>query len=485
MADSGTYTIIHLFSNAAFTFLPILIAVSAARVFGGNLFLGAVIGMIMVHPDLMNAWSVATAESVPQATAWFGLYNIDLVGYQGHVIPVVIAVWFMSALEKKLHKIVPEIIDLFVTPLVTVLVTGYLTLTIFGPVFSFIENGVLDGVRYLITLPFGIGAALAGAIYPFTVVAGVHHMYNALEAGLLSADGINTWMPIATAANVAQGAAALAVALKAKNQKMKSLALPASLSAFMGITEPAIFGVNLRLFKPFLAGAIGGACGALVAGITGIGATAYGITGIFGYLITTNYTLQYTLVMAVAVAVAFVISWFLYREEKPAEKTETKAEIREEVRTGPYTVYAPIEGTVIPLSEVPDETFAAEVLGKGAAIRPAKGEVKAPVSGTVTTLFETKHAVGITSEDGVEILIHVGINTLELSGKYYDAHVSEGDTVKTGDLLLTFDMEQIQAAGYETVTPVIISNTDDYADVKNLKMGTTRSMEPILKVNKE
>lgn len=485
MADSGTYTIIHLFSNAAFTFLPILIAVSAARVFGGNLFLGAVIGMIMVHPDLMNAWSVATAESVPQATAWFGLYNIDLVGYQGHVIPVVIAVWFMSALEKKLHKIVPEIIDLFVTPLVTVLVTGYLTLTIFGPVFSFIENGVLDGVRYLITLPFGIGAALAGAIYPFTVVAGVHHMYNALEAGLLSADGINTWMPIATAANVAQGAAALAVALKAKNQKMKSLALPASLSAFMGITEPAIFGVNLRLFKPFLAGAIGGACGALVAGITGIGATAYGITGIFGYLITTNYTLQYTLVMAVAVAVAFVISWFLYREEKPAEKTETKAEIREEVRTEPYTVYAPIEGTVIPLSEVPDETFAAEVLGKGAAIRPAKGEVKAPVSGTVTTLFETKHAVGITSEDGVEILIHVGINTLELGGKYYDAHVSEGDTVKAGDLLLTFDMEQIQAAGYEAVTPVIISNTDDYADVENLKMGTTRSMEPILKVNKE
>lgn len=485
MADSGTYTIIHLFSSAAFTFLPILIAVSAARVFGGNLFLGAVIGMIMVHPDLMNAWSVATADSVPQASAWFGLYHIDLVGYQGHVIPVVIAVWFMSTLEKKLHKIVPEIIDLFVTPLVTVLVTGYLTLTIFGPVFSFVENGVLDGVKYLITLPFGIGAALAGAVYPFTVVAGVHHMYNALEAGLLSADGMNTWMPIATAANVAQGAAALAVALKARNQKMKSLALPASLSAFMGITEPAIFGVNLRLFKPFLAGAIGGACGALIAGITGIGASAYGITGIFGYLITTNYTVQYTIVMAVAAAVAFVLSWILYREEKPADKTEPVKEVTEAVRTEPYTVYAPIEGSVIPLSEVPDETFAAEVLGKGAAIRPAKGEVKSPVSGTVTTLFETKHAVGITSDDGVEILIHVGINTLELGGKYYDAHVSEGDAVKAGDLLLTFDMEQIQAAGYEIVTPVIISNTDDYAEVKNLKMGETRSMEPILKVSKE
>lgn len=176
MTQSGTYTIIHLFSNAAFVFLPILIAISAAKVFGGNIFLGAVIGMIMIHTDLMNAWSVASAEAIPTADAWFGLYQINLVGYQGHVIPVVIAVWFMSMLEKKLHKIVPEIIDLFVTPLVTVLATGYLTLTVFGPVFSWIENGVLDGVQFLITLPLGIGSALAGAVYAPTVVAGVHHM---------------------------------------------------------------------------------------------------------------------------------------------------------------------------------------------------------------------------------------------------------------------------------------------------------------------
>lgn len=314
MASSGTYTIVHLFSNAAFVFLPVLIAISAAKVFGGNLFLGAVIGMIMIHPDLLNAWAVAGAEQIPSASAWFGLYDVNLVGYQGHVIPVVIAVWFMSVLEKKLHKIVPEIIDLFVTPLVTVLITGYLTLTIFGPVFSWIENGVLSGVQWLITLPFGIGAGLAGAIYAPTVVAGVHHMYNALEAGLLSANGVNTWMPIATAANVAQGAAALALALKTKNKKTKALALPASLSAFLGITEPAIFGVNIRYGKLFLSGCIGGACGALVAGITGIGASAYGVTGLFGFLITTDATLSYLLVMAVAVTVSFTLSWILYRE---------------------------------------------------------------------------------------------------------------------------------------------------------------------------
>lgn len=316
MTESGTYTIIHLFSNAAFVFLPVLIAISAAKAFGGNMFLGAVIGMIMIHPDLMNAWSVAGAESVPTASAWFGLYDINLVGYQGHVIPVIIAVFVMSFIEKRLHKIVPEMIDLFVTPLVTVLVTGYLTLTIFGPVFSALENWVLDGVQFLISIPFGIGAFLVGGIYAPTVVAGVHHMYNALEAGMLSATGVNTWMPIATAANVAQGAAALALALKTKNKKTKALALPASLSAFLGITEPAIFGVNIRFMKPFVAGCIGGAAGALYAAVTGIGATAYGITGIFGFLITTDYAFSYLITMLIASGVAFVISWVLYKDKK-------------------------------------------------------------------------------------------------------------------------------------------------------------------------
>ena len=323
--SGSIYTFAQLFSNTAYTFLPILIAYSGAKVFGANPYLGAVIGMIMIHPDLMNAWSVVDAESIPKLNAWFGLYQIELVGYQGHVIPVVIAVWFMSMLEKKLHKIVPEIIDLFVTPLVTVLVTGYLTLTIFGPVFSWVENGVLEGAQWLITLPFGIGAALCGAVYAPTVVAGVHHMYSALEAGLISKSGLNTWMPIATAANVGQGAAALALALKTKNSRVKALALPSSLSAFLGITEPAIFGVNIRYMKPFVAGMIGGACGALIAGWTGIGATAYGVTGLFGYLITTDDTLQYTLVIAVAFVVSFVISWVLYHDEKtPGEKTAAR-----------------------------------------------------------------------------------------------------------------------------------------------------------------
>lgn len=499
MTDSGTYTIIHLFSNAAFVFLPILIAISAARVFGGNIFLGAVIGMIMIHTDLLNAWSVATADSIPTAEAWFGLYDINLVGYQGHVIPVVIAVWFMSMLEKKLHKIVPEIIDLFVTPLVTVLVTGYLTLTIFGPVFSWIENGVLDGVQFLITLPLGIGSALAGAVYAPTVVAGVHHMYNALEAGLLSSEGINIWMPIASAANTAQGAAALAMALKTKNQKLKALALPSSLSAFLGITEPVIFGVNLRYIKCFIAGCVGGAVGGLVAGITGVGASAYGITGLFGYLITTDYTLQYTLVIGVAVATAFILSWILFREEgtEPAKAGNTGGNVQKkaagkagenaldkapEAETEKNTVYSPLKGQAIPLSQVKDETFAGEVLGKGAAVVPEEGKVYAPFDGTVDTVFETKHAVGLTSRDGVEILIHVGLNTVELNGKFYETHVKEGDMVKAGQLLTSFSMEDIRKAGYDITTPVIVTNSDDYEEVKQEKTGAVKKLDKLLTV---
>ena len=488
MAESGTYTIIHLFSNAAFVFLPILIAISAAKVFGGNLFLGAVIGMIMIHTDLLNAWSVATADTIPTAEAWFGLYEINLVGYQGHVIPVVIAVWFMSMLEKKLHKIVPEIIDLFVTPLVTVLVTGYLTLTIFGPVFSWIENGVLNGVEFLITLPLGIGSALAGAVYAPTVVAGVHHMYNALEAGLLSSEGINIWMPIASAANVAQGAAALAMALKTRNQKLKALALPSSLSAFLGITEPVIFGVNLRYMKCFIAGCSGGAIGGLIAGITGVGASAYGITGLFGYLITTDYTLQYTMVVGAAAAAAFVISWILYREEAPAQagdssqKSLPKEEKAETVQTEKNTVYSPLTGKAIPLTEVNDSTFAGEVLGKGAAVIPEKGEVCAPFNGTVETVFETKHAIGLRSDDGVELLIHIGVNTVELEGKYYETHVNEGDRITAGQLLVSFSMEDIRKAGYDITTPVIVTNSDDYQEVCQEKTGEIRKLEKILTV---
>lgn len=491
MAESGTYTIIHLFSNAAFVYLPILIAVSAAKVFGGNQFLGAVIGMIMIHADLINAWSVSGMDKadIPTASAWFGLYDINLVGYQGHVIPVVIAVWLMSVIEKKLHKIVPEIIDLFVTPLVTVLVTGYVTLTIIGPFFSTLENYVLAGAQHLIALPFGIGAAICGAFYAPTVVAGLHHMYNAIEIGLISQTGWNTWMPIATAANVAQGAAALAVAVKTKNDKTKSMALPASLSAFLGITEPAIFGVNVRFMKPFAAGCIGGAAGALVAGIFGIGATAYGITGIFGFLITTHYTVQYAIEMIVAAGVAFAISWTLYKDPETAPKTKMNEAVRaeeflveNEPKAKPDTVYSPLSGNAIALENVNDPTFASGALGKGVAVVPSEGKVYAPFDGILDLLYDTKHALGMTSSDGIELLVHVGLNTVELDGKYYTAHAKSGDTIKKGQLLLEFDISKIKEAGYDIMTPVIVTNADNYKEAAVVKNGRVKAAEKAIVV---
>lgn len=491
MAESGTYTIIHLFSNAAFVYLPILIAVSAAKVFGGNQFLGAVIGMIMIHSDLINAWSVSGMDKadIPTASAWFGLYDINLVGYQGHVIPVVIAVWLMSVIEKKLHKIVPEIIDLFVTPLVTVLVTGYVTLTIIGPFFSTLENYVLAGAQHLIALPFGIGAAICGAFYAPTVVAGLHHMYNAIEIGLISQTGWNTWMPIATAANVAQGAAALAVAVKTKNDKTKSMALPASLSAFLGITEPAIFGVNVRFMRPFAAGCIGGAAGALVAGIFGIGATAYGITGIFGFLITTHYTVQYAIEMIVAAGVAFAISWTLYKDPETAPKTKMKEAVsaeeflvENEPKAEPDTVYSPLSGNAIALENVNDPTFASGALGKGFAVVPSEGKVYAPFDGTLDLLYDAKHALGMTSSDGIELLVHVGLNTVELDGKYYTAHAKSGDTIKKGQLLLEFDISKIKEAGYDITTPVIVTNADNYKEAVVVKNGRVKAAEKAIVV---
>ncbi|MBM6869054.1 PTS beta-glucoside transporter subunit IIBCA [Pseudoflavonifractor phocaeensis] len=485
LTESGTYTIFHMFSNAAFVFLPILVAVSAARVFGGNIFLGAVMGMIMIHSDLVNAWNVASmtaaGQTIPTADVWFGLFDIQLTGYQGHVIPVIIAVWLMCQIEKWLHKHVPEMIDLFVTPLTTVCVTGYLTLTIFGPIFSTLETWVLNGVQVLITIPFGIGAALMGIVYPLTVVCGIHHMYNVIEAGMLSS-GLNTWMPIASAANFAQGAACLAVALKTRNRKFKSLALPSALSGFLGITEPAIFGVNLRFVTPLIAGMVGAAAGSVVAYIFGIGATAYGVTGLFGFLTTTGYTVPYLIELVVTFVVAFAVCWVLYREKEEETEKEPKEAQPEQpaVTCVPGVVYAPLSGTVIPMEEIPDPTFAAGVLGMGCGIVPDGSEVVAPFDGTISTAAGTGHAIGISSPDGMELLIHVGIDTVSLDGKGFQLLCAEGDTVKAGQTLMRFDPDVITKAGLSTTTAVMVTNAEDYETVQLVKTGAVRPLEQLL-----
>ena len=467
---SSIYVFAQLFSNVAYTFLPILIAFSAAKVFGGNPFLGAVIGMIMIHPNLQNAWTVAEGVQTWQEV-FFSLYEVPLVGYQGHVIPVIIAVWVMCWLEKRLHKIVPAMFDLFVTPLVSVFVTGYLTLAVIGPVFTTVENHIIDGVQWLIAIPFGIGSFIMGGLYATTVVSGIHHMYTIIDLGQLSAYGLTYWLPLASAANVAQGGAALAVALRTKNKKLKSMALPASLSAFMGITEPAIFGVNLRFFRPFIAGSIGGACGALYASIVGLGATGTGVTGIFGILLHLHHPIQYIITIAIATGVAFAISWFLGipEENEQAQESpvsEPAAPAVAAPQEGDAVIIAPVSGEAVPLSETGDPAFAAETLGKGIAVKPSEGKVFAPCDATVSAVMG--HAVGLTCDNGAELLIHVGVDTVNLNGKHYTGHVEEGQRVKAGDLLLEFDIAAIEKEGYKTITPVIVTNSDDYAGVERM-----------------
>ncbi len=500
---SSIYVFANLFSNIAYTFLQILIAFSAAKAFGANQYLGAVIGMIMIHPSLQNAYTVATEGVQQTQSVFFGLFKIDMVGYQGHVIPVIIAVWILAVIEKKLHKIVPEVLDLFVTPLVSVFVTGYLTLSIVGPIFVWAENAILGAIQWMLTLPLGIGSLIMGGLYAPTVVTGIHQMYTAIDIGQLAKYGVTYWLPLASAANVAQGAAALAVGIKSKDKKIKSLALPSSLSAFMGITEPAIFGVNLRFFKPFIAGCIGGGCGALYASLVHLGAKGTGVTGIFGILLCLNQPLQYLIEMVIAVGVAFVISFLIYKDAEPkaatADAAETAAVENMETTdvvatddtaadttaaTTEETLTSPVNGTQIPLAEVADETFASEMLGATVAVEPADGKIVAPCDGEVSNIFETGHAVCITTESGGELLIHIGIDTVKMDGKGFTKKVSDGDKVHAGDILVEADLEEIKNAGYQTTTMMILTNTDEFGNVTKAEPAEVKTTSKVMTLTK-
>ena len=482
--QSDWFAFLDLVANTAFALLPVLVAISAARVFGGNIFLGAVIGLMMVHPALINAWTVGSYAAGEIPTWHLFFFSVQQVGYQGHVIPVILAVLLMSTVEKWLHKKVPEMIDLFVTPLCTVLVTSFITFTIIGPIFSVFENWVLAGAKWLITVGFGLGAAAMGAIYPLTVVMGLHHMYNVIEAGMISSTGVNTWMPIASAANFAQFGACLAVALKVKNAKTKSVALPSSLSASLGITEPAIFGINVRFMKPFVCGMIGGAVASLFASWmkgtaineagevvkVAFGATTYGVTGIPGIPAVNNVPM-YLVELIIAAGIAFGLTWVVWKEDEPKKAAEPKAEAAPAVptvsviRCANGVVLQPVEGTVIAREDIPDDTFASGVLGDGVGIQPTGEVVVAPFDGTISSVAESQHAVGIEA-NGMEMLIHVGVDTVQMNGDGFTCLVKEGDAVKAGQPLIRFSREKIKAAGYSDTVAVLLTNSDDLDGVE-------------------
>ena len=483
--DFATYT--QILTDTAFIILPGLVVWSTFRVFGGNPAVGIVLGMMLVSGSLPNAWAVASGGEVT-AMNFFGF--IPVVGLQGSVLPAFIIGVVGAKFEKAVRKVVPDVIDLLVTPFVTLLVMSILGLFVIGPVFHVVENYILLGTKAILNLPFGLGGFLIGGVHQVIVVSGVHHIFNLLEVQLLAADHVNPFNAIITAAMTAQGAATVAVGVKTKNPKLKTLAFPAALSAFLGITEPAIFGVNLRYRKPFFLSLIAGAIGGGLASILGLAGTGNGITIIPGtmlYLGNGQLPL-YLLMVAVSFALGFALTYmFGYEDETDGESTVKKPEISEEVvetasKLTDETIQTPIVGDVVALADVNDPVFSSGAMGQGIAVKPSQGVVYAPADAEVSIAFPTGHAFGLKTTNGAEVLIHVGIDTVTMNGDGFEAKVAQGDKVKAGDVLGTFDSNKIAAAGLDDTTMVIVTNTADYVSVAPVATGSVAKGDAIIEV---
>ena len=486
-ADVTTYT--QILTDTAFIILPGLVVWSTFRVFGGNPAVGIVLGMMLVSGSLPNAWAVASGGEVT-AMNFFGF--IPVVGLQGSVLPAFIIGVVGAKFEKAVRKVVPDVIDLLVTPFVTLLVMSILGLFVIGPVFHVVENYILIATKAILGLPFGLGGFLIGGVHQLIVVSGVHHIFNLLEVQLLAADHANPFNAIITAAMTAQGAATVAVGVKTKNPKLKTLAFPAALSAFLGITEPAIFGVNLRFRKPFFLSLIAGAIGGGLASILGLAGTGNGITIIPGTMlyIGNGQLPQYLLMVAVSFVLGFALTYmFGYEDEKEvATEVETERLVQEET-TGNIpavlqneTLVTPIVGDVVALADVNDPVFSSGAMGQGIAVKPSQGVVYAPADAEVSIAFPTGHAFGLKTTDGAEVLIHVGIDTVTMNGEGFEAKVAQGDKVKAGDVLGTFDSNKIAAAGLDDTTMVIVTNTADYASVAPVATGSVAKGDAVIEV---
>ena len=488
--DVTTYT--QILTDTAFIILPGLVVWSTFRVFGGNPAVGIVLGMMLVSDSLPNAWAVASGGEVT-AMQFFGF--IPVVGLQGSVLPAFIIGVVGAKFEKAVRKVVPDVLDLLVTPFVTLLVMSILGLFVIGPVFHVVESYILIGTKAILNLPFGLGGFLIGGVHQLIVVSGVHHIFNLLEVQLLAADHANPFNAIITAAMTAQGAATVAVGVKTKNPKLKTLAFPAALSAFLGITEPAIFGVNLRFRKPFFLSLIAGAIGGGLASILGLAGTGNGITIIPGTMlyIGNGQLLQYLLMVAVSFVLGFALTYMFGYEDEVEEVSGAISEaetdrLTEEAVTGTVVspsegvIQTPIVGDVVALSNVNDPVFSSGAMGQGIAVKPSQDVVYAPADAEVTIVFPTGHAYGLRTANGAEILIHVGIDTVSMNGEGFNHKVAQGDKVKAGDVLGTFDSAKIAAAGLDNTTMVIVTNTADFASVNPVASGSVAKGDAIIEV---
>ena len=517
--------LINLVSSAAFAFLPVLVGFSAAKRFGGNTYLGAAMGAAMVSPSLLSAYSMTDAAAAAkfwaytdQSSVWnlFGL-EVTKVGYQAMVIPTLVVTWIMCLIEKSLHKVLKGTADFLLTPLITLLITGFLAFVVVGPITRELSNYLTYGINWAYTTLGVFGGLIFGFFYSAIVVTGLHQSFPAIEIPLLPSNGGDGdfIFPIASMANVAQGAAALAVFFKTRDAKLKGLAGAGGVSAVFGITEPAIFGVNLRLRWPFYCAMVAAAIGSGGVALLNVRGQALGAAGFVGFVSIVPKSIPAYLALEVLV---FVLSFgltFAYAMTRgkadmagraPAKKEAVAVAAGAPAGTGvaapaaapaaagapapsfseeakaDLSVASPLAGTAIPLEQVKDESFAKGMLGPGIGIEPADGLVVAPFDGTVTVAFPTGHAYGLKSASGVQVLIHVGMDTVKLDGKGFTPRVAKGDVVRRGDVLAEVDLDVIRAAGYETITPVVVTNKKKFGAVTPLASGQILRGDQLLEV---
>lgn len=519
--------LIQLVASAAFAALPVLIGFSATKRFGGNPYLGAALGAAMISSELVNAYAQVAVLEAGEMPYWklFGL-SVEQVGYQGQVIPMIAIAWLLATIEKWLHKRLKGTTDFLVTPLVTMIVTGFLAFVIVGPIMRIVSMGITDGLLWLYTHGGPVGGFVFGLVYSPIVVTGLHQSFPAIELPLIAdvaTTGGSFILPIASMANSAQAAAALGIFLMIRNKKIKGMAGAASASAFFGITEPAIFGVNLRIRWAFFAGMIGSAFGSALVGLFDLRSMSLGSAGILGFVAMVPKDIPlFFVAQAVAIGVAFGLTILYGKTRGKADLSEGVKEVVEDfeaideaaaataiiegddVPTG-YAmreedgaatsvavldevvveelvdvVASPMHGIAMPLSQVPDAGFASGAVGKGAAIYPIEGMVRAPGAGKVVMTFPTGHAVGMKLDNGVELLIHIGIDTVNMEGKGFTVHANRGDLVKAGDPLVSFDRDAIEAAGFSAITPVLVTNHKRFASVEQLTAGPIDFGEELL-----
>ena len=474
-ADSQLFTILTFIGDAAYYFLPMLIAWSSAVKFKTNVGLALALAGVLLHP------SFSTLMSTGDPVTFLGL-PITKVTYSSSVVPIILVVWVMSYIEKFAEKVSPKVIKTILKPLIIVLVMAPLSLIVIGPIGSIIGTYVASGVGFINTHAGWLVSGIVGGTFPFLIMTGMHYSLGPIAITAYTTTGLEPIIgPGMLIHSMTQGGAALAVALKTRNKEFRQVAISTSMTALLGITEPAMYGVNLRLRKPLIAVVTGGVIGGIYVGAFGVARSAMGITGLatLPAFITENPSNLVNAIIGciIGFAVSFILTLILGFEDVSVEE-DTQGAKGNVITSLNHNIIikAPLEGEVIQLSAIEDETFSSGILGKGIAVNPSQGKLVSPVKGEITAIFPTLHAVGITSEDGVELLIHIGMDTVKLEGKYFNAMIKKGDQVNVGDVLIVFDINAIKAEGYSLVTPIIVSNSNQYTDVlssdkKSINMG--------------